>query len=117
MPTLPLYTPADVPDASHRVLAPGGYETWHFDAESATGDVRLVAVLGAGSPLDAAYLRRYLQYRRRPTRRPPPVPPDFPFAHFAVYEGERPVAQFPLGAAPVEFAASPPDPAVTGAGN
>jgi carotenoid 1,2-hydratase len=117
MPTLPLYTPADVPNASHRVIAPGGYETWHFDAESATGDVRLVAVLGVGSPLDAAYFRRYLRYRRKPTRRPPPVPGDYPFAHFAVYEGERPVAEFTTHAAPEEFAASPHAPAARVAGN
>jgi hypothetical protein len=44
------------------------------------------------------------------------VPPDFPFAHFAVYEGERPVAQFTMVAAPEEFAASPHEPAVNVAG-
>jgi hypothetical protein len=117
MPTLPLYTPADVPDASHRVVAPGGYETWHFDAESAAGDVRVVAVLGVGPPLHAPYLRRYLQYRRRPTRRPPPVPGDYPFAHFAVYEGGRPLAQFTTHANPEDFAASPHEPAAKVAGN
>jgi carotenoid 1,2-hydratase len=117
MPTLPLYTPADVPDASHRVVAPGGYETWHFDAESAAGEVRLVAVLGVGPPLHAPYLSRYLQYRRRPRRRPPPVPGDYPFAHFAVYEDDRALAQFSTHAAPEDFAASPHEPAVKVAGN
>jgi len=117
MPTLPLYSPADVPDASHRVLAPGGYETWHFHAESAGGDARLVAVLGVGSPIDVTYLRRYLQYRRRPTRCPPPVPAEHPFAHAAVYDGGRLLAEFTAHADPSDFAASPHEPAVKVAGN
>ena len=117
MPTLPLYTPADVPNASHRVIAPGGYETWHFDAESTSGDVRLAAVLGVGWPLDSSYLRRYLRYRRRPTRRPPPVPAECPFAHFAAYEGARLLAEFTASADPAEFAASPHEPAVRVGGN
>jgi hypothetical protein len=117
MPTLPLYTPADTPDASHRVLAPGGYETWRFDAEAAGGDVRIAAVLGLGWPLDANYLRRYLRYRRRPTRRPPPVPAEHPFAHVWAYEGGRLLAEFRTYADPAEYAASPHEPAVKVAGN
>jgi hypothetical protein len=117
MPTLPLYTPAEVPDASHRVVAPGGYETWHFDAESASGGLLLVATLGQGSPCDASYLREYRRYRRRPTRRPPPLPADHAFADVAVYENDRFLASFTSRLAPGEFDAGAQEPAVTAGAN
>ena len=89
MPTLPLYTPPDVADASYLVLAPGGYEWWHFDAESDCGDFVMVARLGAGFGSDPQYLTRYARYRRRPTRNPPPVPADHPCALSALFERNR----------------------------
>lgn len=113
MPTLPLYTPTDTPGASRRVMAPGGYERWRFDGESASSHMRFVAVIGTGSWHAPDYLRRYARYLRRPTRHPPPVPADYPFGDFAVYDGARPVARFgalyPAGA----FSASVEPVAVT----
>jgi hypothetical protein len=106
MPTLPLYTPNAIADASHRVVAPGGYELWHFDAESSAGDIRLIARLGEGDPFQRDYLPRYLQYRRRPTRWPPPLPAEYPAAHVAVYEGERLLGQFTTQCPPDQFSAS-----------
>ena len=106
MPTLPLYTPNDVADASHRVVAPGGYESWRFDAESSSGDVRLVAEMGEGDPYSAEYFRRYLRYRRRPTRTPPPLPSEYPYAHFGVYQGQRLLGQFKAQFPPDQFSAS-----------
>lgn len=89
MPTLPLYTlPAD-PNASHAVLAPGGYEWWHFIAEDVSVGRRMVASFHDGFPLHPGYMRRYERYLRRPTRRAPPVPAEFPAVQFAFYEGDR----------------------------
>ena len=106
MPTLPLYTPNPNVDASHRVLAPGGYEAWHFDAESDCGEVRLVATFGEGNPIAADYLRRYLRYRRSPTRHPPPLPSECPWFHFAVYEKNRPSGRVTTHGGSAAFAAS-----------
>lgn len=94
MPTLPLYTPTEVADASHGVIAPGGYEWWHFDAENAAGDLRVVAGLHFGYVPNATYLRQYRRYRRRPTRVRPPVPADFACVSLAVYERNRVLASW-----------------------
>ena len=94
MPTLPLYTPNAVADASHRVTAPGGYEWWHFDAEDLTTDTQLVATFHEGFVFHPGYLRAYAGYRRRPTRVPPPVPGDYVCANFVVYRGGRVAHQF-----------------------
>jgi hypothetical protein len=106
MPTLPLYTPPAVPDACHRVIAPGGYEWWHFDAESASGDVTVVARIGVGFLFPPHYLRRYRRYRRRPTRHPPPVPAEYPAVQCLVFEGGQLVADAAVHFRPQEFAAS-----------
>jgi hypothetical protein len=105
MPTLPLYTPPDVADASYRVVAPGGYEWWHFDAESDSGDVVVVARLGAGFLYHPEYVRRYQSYRRRPTRHPPPVPSEYPCVEFVVFDGTRLVARHATHFPPREFEA------------
>ena len=117
MPTLPLYTPGDHPDASHRVAAPGGYEFWRFEAEGSAADLRLVATLGVGFPPHPDYFRRYARYRRRPTRWPPPLPSEYPCAHLAVYEGGSLLAQFTDHLSPHQFAASAERPSVTAGAN
>jgi len=93
MATLPLYTPDPVhPDGSHTVFAPGGYERWRFDAESADGSVRFIASFSLGwfdHPDYAQYRRRYDRYLRRPTRRPPPVPAEYPCVSWGVYAHGR----------------------------
>ena len=98
MPTIPLYTPNPAhPDASHSVLAPGGYERWYFDAESNDGRLLLVAIFAQGSPDHPdhpQYLRQHAAYLRRPTRRRPPVPADFACVSFALYDRTRPVVQY-----------------------
>src|SRR5579884_2618696 len=90
MTILPLVAapPAD-PDAWHRVAAPGGYECWHFDAEDATGEVRLVACFWEGYPFHPQYVRRFENYLRHPTRNPPPQPREYPCVQFAIYERGR----------------------------
>src|SRR5687767_6539330 len=67
MPTISLYTPPAHPDAWHQIRAPGGYEWWHFDAEDARHDRRLVAALFDGDAMDPRYVREYARYRRNPT--------------------------------------------------
>jgi hypothetical protein len=90
MPTLPLYTPNAIPDASHRVLGPGGYEWWHFDATSSTDALTVVARLGAGFLYHREYRQRYEDFLRRPTSNRPPVPAEYPCVEFAVWrEGRR----------------------------
>ena len=113
MPTLPLYTPGESPDASHRVAAPGGYEFWRFEGVGASGDVRFVATLGVGHRAHPEYLRRYARYRRRPTRHPPPLPAEYPCVHFAAYANGAPLGQFTEHLAADQFSASPQQLAVT----
>ena len=112
MPTLPLYTPNPVADAWHRVTAPGGYEGWHFDAESAQGDVQLVALLSYGCVFHPKYLREYFRHRAWPTRVAPPVPGQYPCAYLVVYEHGNVVGQFTSQVPPGQFAASDTEPAV-----
>jgi len=88
MPVIPLYIPpAATADAWHRVTAPGGYESWQFDAEDATNDVRILGMLCEGFIFHPGYLRRYARYRRWPTLIAPPAPGEYPCASFAVYRG------------------------------
>ena len=94
MPTLPMMTPTPHADASRKITAPGGYESWRFDASSDDGKLHLVAALHVGDPFDARYLRRYLRYRRRPTRVAPPQPADFCAVTFALVEKGRPALRF-----------------------
>ncbi len=89
MPTLPLYDSDALPEAWHRVISPGGYEWWHFYAHDERADVRVIIDFFQGDPFDPEYVRRYLRYRKRPTRRPPPQPHDYPCVCCAVYEGAR----------------------------
>jgi hypothetical protein len=114
MPTLPLYTPNPAhPNASHAVLAPGGYERWYFDAESADGKVVVVIVFAIGSPDHpdySEYLKRHGRYLRGPTRNRPPVPGEFPSVSIAVHEEGRTVSHVVRAVAPGSFKASPDRP-------
>ena len=119
MPTLPLYAPPDAhaaagasPDASHRVTAPGGYEMWHFDAEDAAGEIRIVAALYDGCPFLADYAFAHARYLRRPTRVAPAVPSQYPVASLAVYEAGRVLAQFTTRYPPGSLSASDQRPEV-----
>src|SRR4051812_14710838 len=100
MPILPLYNPDAPPDAWHEVRAPGGYESWYFDAEDPSGDRLIVVIFSQGFTHAPMYLRRYARYRRHPTRITPPVPEEFPNLYVAYYEGGEQVHQsstiFPL---------------------
>src|SRR5690349_6074304 len=101
MPTLPLYNPAAVPDAWHEVIAPGGYEWWHFEAEDSAGELEVVADFYDGEPDSALYRRAYARFRRQPTRVTPPVPRDYPCVRFRVWEKVETVVEctghFPPG--------------------
>ena len=94
MPTLSLLTPIVVPDASHKVTAPGGYEWWYFDAEDTTGELRMVAIFFQGFVFHPAYLRAYGKFRRSPTRNAPPLPAEFPCVYFVLYRRSQIVGQF-----------------------
>ena len=88
MPTLPLLanpSPDDV-DAPRRVIAPGGYEWWYFEAHDPVADLRVTALLFDGNPFHPAYLRRYAWYRRFPTHVLPPMPGEYPCVFLRVYE-------------------------------
>lgn len=85
MPTLPMYDTSADPDAWHRVTAPGGYEWWRLDAEDESAEVRVVVRLYDGHAFHPGYVRAYRRYLRRPTRRPPPVPRDYPCAELTIY--------------------------------
>lgn len=93
MPTLPLYTPNAVADASHAVRAPGGYEWWYFDAEDAATDTQIVAIYLHGFVFHPGYLRAHARYVRRPTRTPPPLPDDFVCMYLCVYRGGKILTQ------------------------
>ncbi len=83
MPTLPLYISPPSPNAWHRVLSPGGYERWHFDAEDPASDTRVIIDFFDGLTYDREYLRRYHAYRRRPTRHAPPTAREYPAVYVA----------------------------------
>jgi hypothetical protein len=106
MPTLPLLTSPTHVDGWHRVAAPGGYETWHFDAESADRRVRLLVALHQGDPMRPAYLRRYARYRAAPTRFHPPLPREYPAVAVELFEDDRVTCRVVEHAAPHDFAAS-----------
>ena len=106
MPTLDLYQPNFVADAWHQVRAPGGYEWWYFDAEDPATETQIVAILLEGFVFHPGYLRKYAAYRRRPTRRVPPVAGDFPCAYFVVYKHGKLAHQFMTQYRPEQFAAS-----------
>ena len=93
MPTLPLYTPNAIADASHAVRAPGGYEWWYFDAEDAATDTQIVAIYLHGFVFHPGYLRAHARYVRRPTQTPPPLPDDFACMYLCVYRGGRILTQ------------------------
>lgn len=85
MPTLTLYEPQPIrPGASHRVLAPGGYEIWTLKAHDPHTNVRLLVNLICGDQTNPEYQRRFRQYLHRPTRLPPPVPEDFPLTRLVI---------------------------------
>lgn len=77
MPVIPLYETPLNPHAWHRVIAPGGYESWSFVAENHDGN-RVEIHLFDGDPLNRGYRARYARYRRHPTSIAPPVPREFP---------------------------------------
>jgi hypothetical protein len=91
---IPLFTPTDIPDASHQVTAPGGYECWNFHARNATGDLLIAMSFSQGFPEHPGYLRAYRRFRQQPTRRTPPRPADYPCVCFSLYQNDRCVADF-----------------------
>lgn len=96
MGSLPLHTPHPDGgiDAWHQVAAPGGYEWWYFDAEDPAQDIQIVAIFLEGFVFHPGYIRAFNRYLARPTRRPPPLPREYPCVYFAVYEKGRLAAQF-----------------------
>ncbi len=90
MPLVPLYDENVRSGASHRVRAPGGYETWRIVAYDAKQDLLLYAAVHEGFQSDPLYIKAYRKYLRNPTRRPPPVPQDSRYEEVSVYQrGKR----------------------------
>lgn len=111
--SLPLFRPAADPDAFHDVTAPGGYEWWYFDAEDERTDTQAVAIFLQGFIFHPGYLREHARYVRRPTRRPPPLPGDFPCVYLVVYRGGKIAHQFMTQVRPGQFRASRDEPDVS----
>jgi carotenoid 1,2-hydratase len=87
MATLPMYDPSARLEAWHRVNSPGGYEWWFFEA--CGSDLRIAISVMDGDFMRPSYARRYVEYRRHPTRAAPPVPSEFPAVQYAIYEREK----------------------------
>ena len=106
MPMISLLTPPTMPDASHQVTAPGGYEWWYFDAEDAGGELRVVAIFFQGFVFHPGYLRAYGRFINAPTRNLPPTPSEFPCVYFVLYRGGEIVGQFMSQVRPEEYSAA-----------
>jgi hypothetical protein len=99
MPTLALFTRPANPDASHQVLAPGGFERWHFDVDDSAANRRVLIDFFEGFPFHPKYLRRYHQYIAHPTRLAPPLPQEFRSVSLTLFENDDVVTRmFRLGA-------------------
>jgi hypothetical protein len=85
---LPLFDSPVAPNASHRVRAPGGYEIWRFAAHDPASQTWFNASFHEGFP-SHDYIRRYLRYRRRPTRVAPPLPQESAVLCVSVYARGR----------------------------
>ena len=107
-----MLTDAAHPDAWHRVTAPGGYEWWYFDAESADGRTQIVAIFLEGFVFHPGYLRRYFAFLKRPSKIAPPTAGEFPCVYLAVYRDGKVRRQFMTQYAPGDFAADAAVPGV-----
>jgi hypothetical protein len=77
VPTLPLFDPCSGSGSIlHAIKAPGGYETWRFAAHDLQNQIWITASFHRGFVCHN-YIRRYLRYRRWPTRFAPPLPQDY----------------------------------------
>lgn len=94
MALIPLYSSPALPDASHAVVAPGGYEWWYFDAEDHATDTQIVAIVLHGFVFHPGYLRAHAKYLRNPTRRQPVTPDHFPCVYLCVYRKGKIAHQF-----------------------
>lgn len=107
-----MFDPAAHPDGWHNVTAPGGYEWWYFDAESADRRYHIVAIFLQGFVFHPGYVRKYEAFRRRPSKVRPPVAGDFPCAYFVVYEHGKIRKQLMTQLAPADFRADRDRPSV-----
>ena len=82
MALVPLYDQNAPPGSSHKVRAPGGYETWRLWHYSPKMDVVSVIAVWNGYPHDRGYISAYRHYCRNPTQTTPPLPGDFAFQEF-----------------------------------
>ena len=106
MPTLPLFTPPPHPDGWHRVMAPGGAESWDFVIHSSDGRWLVVVGFYQGYRFYPPYLRRYALYRAMPTRFRPPLPAEYPCVSVAIAEMGRVTQVITNVYRPEEFEAS-----------
>jgi hypothetical protein len=91
MPLVPLFDTSASPDASHRVTAPGGYESWRTIAYDQKQDALLLSTRHEGALSDPAYIKAVRRYLRSPTRTLPPQPQNFVCHETALYSRGRPV--------------------------
>jgi hypothetical protein len=102
MATLKLFDPNPAnADGSHRVAAPGGYESWYFHVHDPSQNIRAIFGFHHGYFLHPDYVRHFAAYRRWPTHHAPPVPSQYPCLTVAVYEDLKALAtstiQYPAG--------------------
>jgi hypothetical protein len=93
MPLIPLFTTPRHPQATHQVLAPGGYERWRLEAEDSTSQLRIVIEFWLGDWTDPAYRKAYDRYRRRPTRFAPPTPVEYPSVRVTITRANQSIVE------------------------
>ncbi len=110
MPTIPLYDTTAPPDAWHRVIAPGGYESWSIAADDRDRETRLRIEFFDGDPFNQTYRRAYDRYVRRPTRVRPPQPRDYPAVRVSLRELDAVAREFaaPLSPGALRWNDQPP---------
>lgn len=104
--SIPLYQTNPLADASHDVRAPGGYEWWYFDAEDPGTDTQIVAIFLQGFVFHPGYLRAHAAFLRKPTRRQPVLPGEYPCMYLCVYRNGRILHQFMTQYPPADYRAS-----------
>src|SRR3954466_16249973 len=92
MPLVPLYDQPSLPQASHNVRSPGGYETWRLRAYDENQNLFLIVSLWNGYLFHPTYQKRYRDYLRHPTPTTPPLPSDFACQELALYQNDSLIA-------------------------
>lgn len=77
----------------HKLVKPGAYEWWYFDAEDQQQDISVVFIWFSGFAFSPFYMRHYDQWRGR-QRPDSPRPDQYDGFNFQLYEKGREVVNF-----------------------